>query len=93
MATPAFHAFFLDGLNAAVQMRASLVMHRKAVRASLTKSRYEAVRLYDHQMDVQDFLRQWAHRLNNRKAETDVGHECPVHHVQVQPFRSTAVDH
>ena len=47
-------------------------------------------RLGDHQVDVQRQAGQPPHRFEHRKAEADVGHEMPVHDVQVQDPRPAA---
>ena len=43
-------------------------------------------------MHIQDFLRPGADALDEARAERDVGHEVPVHDVNMNPVASGVVD-
>ncbi len=67
-------------------------MDCEMVRARLEKRFHVALRMLDHQLDVQRTARHPVHRLHNHGTKADIRHEMPVHDVQVQPIRSRLLD-
>jgi len=47
--------------------------------------------LFDHEVDITDLARRFAYGRDHRKAETDIGNEAAIHHIQVEPFGCTFV--
>ncbi len=63
------------------------------VAAGFGEGRQIGVGRRDHQMAVERFVGAVADRADHRRAEGDVGHEVPVHHVEMDPVgagRATA---
>lgn len=72
-----------------MKMPGRLDMHRDDIGACVSKGADILIRMFDHQMDVQDgacLVRQGAKRAHNKRANGDVGYEVSIHHVHVQPF-------
>ena len=46
----------------------------------------------DHQMHVERLGRMGAQRLHHGGPDGDIGHEMPVHHVDMNPIRARCVD-
>ena len=46
----------------------------------------------DHQMHVEAFLRHWPDGLDDRHTERDIGHEMPVHHVDMNPVGAPLIN-
>jgi hypothetical protein len=57
--------------------------------ASAKASRYRIDRR-NHQVNVDHLLRVRAQRLHHGRADGDVGHEMPVHHIDMHPVRPAA---
>lgn len=75
-----------------MDVRAGLVMHGDAVRAGLRERIEIRIDGGDHQMDVERLGGDAAHRLHDRGAERDVGHEMPVHDVDMDPVGAGRID-
>jgi hypothetical protein len=56
-----------------------------AAGAGLGVGRRPPVRVLDHQVTVERLVRRSGQRLHNGHADSQVGHEVVVHHVDVQP--------
>ena len=48
--------------------------------------------LHNHQVAVQGLVGDGAQRIDNQRADGDVGHKAPVHHVHMHPVTSSLVD-
>ena len=81
-----------DRLQRAVEMRSGLRMYGHAVGAGLGKGREVGIGRRDHQVAVEERLGAIADRLDDGRAEGDVGHEMPVHHVEMDPVRAGGRD-
>src|SRR5690606_5307543 len=46
----------------------------------------------DHQVHVEGLVGCLAHALHHRRAEADIGHEMPVHHVDMDEVGAGSVD-
>ncbi len=66
-------------------MRAGLGMHRDVIAAGLGEGLKIRVAGRDHQVRVEDLFGVRAHRLDDVGAVGNVGHEMPVHHVEMDP--------
>ena len=73
-------------------MREHFDVNRQHRCASLDKHVEVAVRLFDHQMDVERDGCDLLDRPHDRRANRDVGYEVAVHHVHVNEVRATAFD-
>src|SRR5438552_5697614 len=82
----------LHGLQRAVEMGTRLGMNRDGVGAGLGESFEIAVDWRDHQMDVKGFPRHWPDRGHHHRAEADIGHEMPIHHVDMYPVGARLID-
>ena len=60
-------------------------MHRAAVRTGLGEGLEVATGFGHHQMAVEIERRMAAQRRHHRRTDGHVGHEVPVHHVDVEP--------
>jgi hypothetical protein len=60
-------------------------MHGDDVAARIGEGCQERIARLDHQMAVEDLVGAVAHSLDDRRAEGDVGHVVPVHHVEMNP--------
>ena len=47
----------------------------------------------NHQVHIERLTRMTRHGLHHRKTEADVGHEHPVHHIEMIPIGGTLVEH
>ena len=56
------------------------------------KVRHVAVGLDDHEVDLQGQAGDRAQSLDDRLAETEVGHEDPIHHVEVDAIGAGLLD-
>ncbi len=74
-----------DRLQRAVQMRTGFRVHRDVIAAGLGEGLQIGVAGRDHQMRVEDLLAVRTHRLDDIGAKGNVGHEMPVHHVEMNP--------
>ena len=66
-----------------VQVPANIVMHAYPVRPCIGKSGDKLVRILDHQVAVERQLRRLAQARHHRRSDRDIGHEMPVHDVDV----------
>src|SRR5580658_8575061 len=79
-------------MERAIQMNASFLMHRDPVRACFCKRRNELIRIFDHQVAVERYIRKnFAERSDYGRSDGEVRHKVPVHHVKVQN-RAAAVE-
>ena len=74
-----------DRLQRAMQMRTGLGMDGDVIAAGFCKRLEIGVAGRDHQMRVKDLLGVRAHRLDDIRPVGNVGHEMPVHHVEMDP--------
>ena len=75
-----------------MDMRTRLRMHSDDVRARLGEGLEKGIDRGDHQMDVERLGGVWAQRLHHCRAKGDVGHEMPVHHVDMNPVGTGGID-
>ena len=73
-------------------MRARLDMHCDDVGAGLGEGLEIGIAGRDHQVYVERLLGDGADRLHHRGADGDVGHEVPVHHVDMDPVGAGGLD-
>ena len=73
-------------------MRAGLGMDGDVIAAGLGEGFEIGIAGRDHQMRVEDLLGVRAHRLDDVGAVGNVGHEMPVHHVEMDPVGAGRVD-
>ena len=73
-------------------MRAGLGMHGDDVGAGFGEGLDEGIARRDHQMHVEELLRMRAQRLHHVGADGDVGHEMPVHDVDMDPIAAGGID-
>ena len=73
-------------------MRACLGMHRDVVASRLGKGFEIRIARRNHQMRVEDLLAVRTHRLDDVGPVGNVGHEMPVHHVEMDPVGAGGVD-
>ena len=84
-ATPAFFAELADRVQRPVEMPGRLGVDGDAVAAGPGEGLQVGVAGFDHQMAVEHLVRVRAQGRDHRRSEGDVGHEVPVHHVEVNP--------
>ena len=72
--------------------RARLGLHQEMIGAGVGEGRKIALRLDDHQVDVERLCRRAADRLQHDRPDGDVGDEAAVHHVDVDPVGAGGVD-
>jgi hypothetical protein len=73
-------------------MRPGFDMHGDDVGASLGEGFEIRVARRDHQMHVDGFFGQRPQRLDDRRADRNVRHEVPVHHVDMDPVGAGRLD-
>ena len=81
-----------DRLQRAVQMRAGLHMHGDDVGAGLGEGFEIGIARRDHQVHVERLVGVLAQRLHDVRADGDIGHEMPVHHVDMHPVGAGGLD-
>ena len=74
------------------EMRRGLGVDRHAVRAGAREVVEVVLRLDDHQVHVERKLGELAHRLDDLRAEGEVGNEAAVHHVDVNPVGAACLE-
>ena len=84
-ATPGARARLADVCQGPVQVRAGLDVDGDSVRSSGGEGVDEGVGRLDHQVDVERQAGRGANGLDHHRADGEVGHEVPVHHVHVDP--------
>lgn len=52
----------------------------------------ERVRIRNHKVRIEHLVGDMAERLDDGRAECQVGHEMPIHHIKVDPVGTGAVD-
>ena len=67
-----------------MKVRAGLGVHDDRVSAGSREGFEVGVGRRDHQVHVEGLVRVRAHRRDDRRPEGDVGHEMPIHHVEVE---------
>ncbi|OSX71521.1 hypothetical protein BU14_0524s0004 [Porphyra umbilicalis] len=84
----------LDELERAVEVDGALPLgvDRDDVRASLDKVRDEQFWLHNHQVHVEHLVRHGPEGVHNQRANRNVGHKPPVHHVHVHPVAAGHVN-
>ncbi len=73
-------------------MRARFGMYGDDVGPRLGEALEIGIGRRDHQMHVENLPGRRPDRLHDRRAEGDVGHEMPVHHVDMDPVGARLVD-
>ena len=76
----------------AVQVGAGLVVHGDAVGAGLGERLEVAVGIGDHQVQLEREVGHASQRPHGVGAEGEVRHEDAIHHIDVQPFGTTALE-
>ena len=79
-------------LQRAMQMRPRLGMHQDMIGAGLGKGGDVRIDRRDHQMHVERQAGVRPQAFQDRRSEADVGHEVPVHHIEMQPIRARRLD-
>jgi hypothetical protein len=82
----------LDELDGAVGMGAGFRMNRDDVGAGLGELRNEEIDRRDHQVDVEHLGGMGPQCGDDGRADGDVGHEMPVHHVDVDIVCAGGID-
>ena len=72
--------------------RAGLGLDQQMIGAGLGEVGEIALRLDDHQMNVERLCRRAADRLQHDRPDGDVGHETAVHHIDMDPVGAGRVD-
>jgi hypothetical protein len=67
-------------------------MHRNDVRPGLGECLNILLGFDDHQVYVDHLSRRRTNRFHNRRANRDVGHETPVHDIDVNPIGASFID-
>ena len=81
-----------DLLQGAACVLHRLEVHDQVIRARLRELLEEAQRIRHHEVHVQGKRCELAHGADQDGAEGEVGHELPVHHVDVQEIGARARD-
>ncbi len=71
-----------------MQVRARFHMDCQHISSCLSEGLKVAFRLLDHQVHIQHgsgFISQRTQCLHDQRTNGDVGHEMPIHHVDVEP--------
>ena len=78
-------------MNRPVKMRQHLDMHRDHGSARVGEGLDVAIRLHDHEVNVERKLRHVANRPHDRRSDSDVRDEMAVHHVDVNQIGASAL--
>ena len=78
-------AGLFDLLNYPVKVVGGFGVNGDVIGTSPGKTFDVALRLIDHQMDVQVLCRILCNLFNDELAEGDVRHEATIHHIEVKP--------
>jgi hypothetical protein len=73
-------------------MPGRLCVNRDVIGARLGESFEIGVAGLNHQMTVERLVRERPQRRDDRRPESDVGDEMPVHHVEMNPVRARRGD-
>ena len=76
-------AMVSNQLQRPVQMDACLLMHRDPVSSGLSKVWNKAVSVLNHQVHVKDSIGHRPQPLYDRRANCNVGHKMPIHHIKM----------
>ena len=74
-----------DRLQRAVDMRAGLGVQRDDIGAGIDEGADQRVDRADHQMYIERLVAMRPQRLHDGRADCQVGHEMPVHHIDMDP--------
>ena len=72
--------------------RAWLGLHQEMIGAGVREGGKIALRLDDHQVNVERLCRRAADRLQHDRPDGDVRNETSVHHVDVDPVGAGRID-
>ena len=72
--------------------RARLGLHQQMIGAGAGEGSEIALRLDNHQMNVERLCRRAADRLEHDRSDGDVGNETAVHYVDMDPVRAGSID-
>jgi hypothetical protein len=75
-----------------MQMRPGLGMHQDMIRAGLGKGRDVWIDRRDHHVHVERQAAVRPQAFQDRRSEADIGHEMPIHHIEMQPVGSRRLD-
>ena len=67
-------------------------MHGESLGARLRKRSDKAVRMREHQVDIKMQFREGTESGDDLRAKTNVGHEMPIHDVEVHPRQPSLFD-
>ena len=81
-----------DLLQRAVEMPCRLGVDRDVIAARLGEGFEVGIAGLDHQVAVERLVGQGPQRRDDRGPKGDVGHEMPVHHVEMDPVRARRGD-
>src|ERR1700709_1268430 len=79
----------LDEMQGTVQVRASFLMDRYPVGAGGGEFRNVLIRVFDHQVAIERKIGDLAQRLDDRRAQREVGDEVSVHDVDMDHRSAT----
>ncbi|MNY69450.1 hypothetical protein D3C86_2073940 [compost metagenome] len=51
------------------------------------------IRVYNHEVHIQRFLRMSFYRFHHRKTKRNIGYKHPVHHIHMKPVGLAPIDH
>ena len=75
-----------------MKVRAGFGMDRQDVASRLSKCGEVGVDRRDHQMDIKRQIAVRSERANDVWADGDIGHEMPVHHINMNPICARLID-
>jgi glycine C-acetyltransferase len=81
-----------DELDGAMRMRSGFGMEGQDIGPRLGEFRDVLIDRRDHQMAVEGLVAVRAKRLHHHRADGDVGHEMPVHDIDVDVIRAGSID-
>ena len=79
-------------LNGAVQMRAGFLMDQDDIRAGADEIGQIALRLNNHQVDIERQAGALAGGLDHQRTNGDIGHKTAIHHINVDTVRAGLLD-
>src|SRR5262249_38427431 len=81
-----------DVLQRPVEVGTRFDVNGQPVRARVGERVEEPLRLYDHEMHIEEALRRFPYRLHDRRYNRQVGDEPTVHDVDVNPIGACLLD-
>ena len=90
---PRFHPLVANGLQRAMQVRACFIVDREHLCPASLEVFDVAIRINNHQVNIQRLGCVFVHRFHHRHTKRDIGNKHAIHHIHMKPIGMRTVNH